>query len=254
MTDWATVVDRIGQLAGGIGAAQKQKDARIAATNYDHWKDMATFQQKYDIARFKEHHANRRADRSLYGSIYGDNLRWGNQGGGGLGASIDWKDVPKLDNMVTDIVDQSPTFTTDAYDDDGKMLSLATDQKNMLVSALRRAADNRPDLQNNPRAMRNYLETVYGSLDPKFTYTPAEDKFNWFGLGPDDVEESGSITFGGEAGMLVKKIVTGLSSLPAVKQTEALQKVKRDLRQKYAPSIANLYFNQIMSGLNNGRR
>ena len=225
MADWATVVDRIGQLAGGIGAAQKQKDARIAATNYNQWKDMTELQQKYDIARFKESQANRRADRSLYASIYGDNLRWGNQGGGsGLGASIEWKDVPKLDNMVSDIVDQSPTFQTDAYDESGKMLSLATDQKNMLVSALRRAADDRPDLQNNPRAMRNYLETVYGSLDPRFTYTPEES--NWFS---PDVPESGTITFGGEAGMLVKKIVTGLSSLPAVKQTAALQKVKHCL-------------------------
>ena len=221
MASFYTTVSRIGQLAGGLDVAQKEREKAIAAKNEQIRQFNLGLAKDYDIAKMKESGLDTRNLRSNLATITSAKIRSGAKGNLGL------TNLGNVNKMVTDSIIGSGMLNEDYYDDSGniksKYLGSLSGLQNIIMDRIIGTGSN--DVATITNVINDTLQQ----------------------LGPSIDESGGGLGFN-EA---VTNQITGLK----VKYGESMDKpmfiqnLRQDLMNKYkSTALVNRIISMITSG------
>tara|TARA_R110002096_G_scaffold48398_4_gene128468 strand:- start:10179 stop:10895 length:717 start_codon:yes stop_codon:yes gene_type:complete len=238
MPEWTTVVDRLGQLAGGLSAASNAKDARIASAQYDKWKDLALITQKYDIAQYNERGRDNRHRENFNFKQY----KYQNE----PIKPMSWTDTSKFEEAIDSAVGAS-FMNNDKLMSEGEL----TDQGAPLFQEIRglaaEALANVPEIHKDPQQVKAFLSQWMEEYDPQISFNDNNAFYNpttWFD------KETSEFSIGGSVAGEVNKIRGSLQRITNPTQRKAeLLRVQQELNKKYGPKMAKRLYARIAGGM-----
>ena len=254
LTSFSNMVGRLGMLTGQLDAADKKKKATQAKIKADAQRDIRDYMESqrqfnlgmtkdYDLARFNQDQANRRALYGMEGTLGAAMIRAAassNNTTDQLGLS----DMGNLNSMINDSVlnamtpDGQPLFPEDAFDGadlkpiyQGPFAEITSMVRNQVLSG---------QVQDNPVAVNKAINDALGLLSPTTSMT---EGFPVFG------SDSASMGFGGELGSLIAGFRGKLQSMPQSERQSEIQRFRDALTQR---GIAAPVVNQVIRIVSRG--
>ena len=255
LTSFSNMVGRLGMLTGQLDAAGRKKKAaaeKLRAEQYADRRDFMEGQRQfnlgmtkdYDLARFNQDQANRRALFGMEGTLGAAMIRAAassNNTTDQLGLS----DMGNLNSMISDSVlnamtpDGQPLFPNDAFDGadlkpiyQGPFAELTGMVRNQILSG---------QVQDNPVAINKAINDALGVLSPNVTTS---------GMGIGDGAPAASLGFGGELGSIISGFRGKLQSMPQSERQSEIQRFRDALTNRgLSPTVVNQVIRIVSRGI-----
>lgn len=255
LTSFSNMVGRLGMLTGQLDAAGKKKKAaaeKLRAEQYADRRDFMEGQRQfnlgmtkdYDLARFNQNEANRRAIYNMEGNLGAALIRAAAASNKPSTDQLGLSDMGNLNSMINDSVlnamtpDGQPLFPNDAFDGadlkpiyQGPFAELTGMVRNQILSG---------QVQDNPVAINKAINDALGVLSPNVTTS---------GMGIGDGAPSASLGFGGELGSIIAGFRGKLQSMPQSERQSEIQRFRDALTQR---GIAAPVVNQVIRIVSRG--
>ena len=255
LTSFSNMVGRLGMLTGQLDAASKKKKATQAKIKADAQRDIRDYMESqrqfnlgmtkdYDLARFNQDQANRRALYGMEGTLGAAMIRAAAAANKPPTDQLGLSDMGNLNSMINDSVlnamtpDGQPLFPEDAFDGadlkpiyQGPFAEITSMVRNQVLSG---------QVQDNPVAVNKAINDALGLLSPTTSMT---EGFPVFG------SDSASMGFGGELGSLIAGFRGKLQSMPQSERQSEIQRFRDALTQR---GIAAPVVNQVIRIVSRG--
>lgn len=232
MASFYTTVSRIGQLAGGLDVAQKEKEKAIAAKNESIRQFNLGLTKDYDIAKMDLAGKNQRNLNTNLTTLGAARIRSNNKGG------IQLNDVDNLDDVIANNIMGLGIIKPDFMDNDGNIKSGYNQSLGTLRNIIRDKIIN-SGVQNDMGAIQNIITETVTQLGPSIS-TLEEP---WSGDDP-----GGKLSFGGKIGEQIRALKNQYNK-PETDQTDFIKKLRQRLMQDYQSApLVNQLINMIMAG------
>lgn len=232
MASFFTTVSRLGQLAGGLDVAQKEKEKAIAAKNEQIRQFNLGLKKDYDIAGSRESGLDARNLRSNLATVTSAKIRAGGKG------SLKLNDFDNLNDVITSNIMGLGILDQNYFDDDGNIKSGYGASLGTLQNIIRDKIIN-SGVQNDMGAIQGIISDTVTQLGP--TISPIDK--NLF------TENTGGTLGFNET---ITKQITGLKNQynkPETDQPAFIQKLRQSLMRDYQSApLVNQIISMIMSG------
>ena len=253
LTSFSNMVGRLGMLTGQLDAADKKKKAAQAKIKAEAQRDIRDYMESqrqfnlgmskdYDLARFNQDQANRRALLSLEGTLGGAMIRAAAASNKPPTDQLGLGDMSNLNSMINDSVlnamtpDGQPLFPEDAFDGadlkpiyQGAFADITGMVRNQILSG---------QIQDNPVAVNKAINDALGLLSPTTTLNDPMVGF-----------DSVTTGFGGELGSIIAGFRSKLQSMPQSERQSEIQRFRDALTQR---GIAAPVVNQVIRIVSRG--
>ena len=222
MASFFTTVSRIGQLAGGLDVAQKEKEKAIAAKNEQIRQFNLGLKKDYDIAGSRESGLDARNLRSNLATITSANIKAGGKG------NIDLGDFINIDKLISDNIVGSGILGKDYYDDEGNIKSDYLGSLGGLKNIIRDRIIS-SGAKNNLGQIQNIINDTFSQLGPSIN------------------QDGGALGFN----ETVTNQITGLKEKyqQSTDKPAFIQNLRQRLMQDYkSTALVNRIISMIMSG------
>lgn len=249
------MVGRLGMLTGQLDAADKKKKAAQAKIKADSQRDIRDYMESqrqfnlgmskdYDLARFNQDQANRRALFGMEGTLGAAMIRAAAASNKPPTDQLGLGDMGNLNSMISDSVlnsmtpDGQPLFPNDAFDGadlkpiyQGPFAEITGMVRNQILSG---------QVQDNPVAINKAINDALGLLSPNITTS---------GIGLRRGDPAANLGFGGELGSLIAGFRGKLQSMPQSERQSEIQRFRDALTQR---GIAAPVVNQVIRIVSRG--
>ena len=242
MSRFMTTLGNLGLLAGQLDAAGKQKEAKQRAAAEEQRQFNLGLASKYDIAKFNQDQANRRAILNLEGTLGGAMIRANAKG---QANPLNLGNMSALNDMINTSVlnysgaDGTPLFGDDAFDGNdldplySGVYGQITDMvKNQVLSG---------QIGNDPASINKAINDALGLLSPQITTS---------GTGYFDGDPTATLSFGGELGQFVSSFRQKVMQTPAGQRGQLINDLRNSLTGRgLSSTVANQIIRLIQQGL-----
>ena len=252
LTSFSNMVGRLGMLTGQLDAADKKKKATQAKLKADAQRDIRDYMENqrqfnlgmtkdYDLARFNQDQANKRALFGMEGTLGAAMIRAAAASNKPPTDQLGLSDMSNLNSMISDSVlnamtpDGQPLFPEDAFDGgelkpiyQGPFAEITGMVRNQILAG---------QVQDNPVAVNKAINDALGLLSPTTTF--------------NDGWKSDSVTtgFGGELGSLISGFRGKLQSMPQSERQSEIQRFRDALTQR---GLSSTVVNQVIRIVSRG--
>ena len=255
LTSFSNMVGRLGMLTGQLDAADKKKKAAQAKIKLDAQRDIRDYMESqrqfnlgmtkdYDLARFNQDQANRRALFGMEGTLGAAMIRAAassNNTTDQLGLS----DMGNLNSMISDSVlnamtpDGQPLFPNDAFEG-GDLKPLYQGPFSEITNMVRSQVLS-GQVQDNPVAINKAINDALGLLSPNVTTS---------GMGIFDGDPAANVGFGGEMGSIIAGFRGKLQSMPQSERQAEIQRFRDALTNRgLSPNVVNQVIRIVSRGI-----
>ena len=255
LTSFSNMVGRLGMLTGQLDAAGKKKKAAQAKIKADAQRDIRDYMESqrqfnlgmtkdYDLARFNQDQANRRALFGMEGTLGAAMIRAAassNNTTDQLGLS----DMGNLNSMISDSVlnamtpDGQPLFPNDAFEG-GDLKPLYQGPFSEITNMVRSQVLS-GQVQDNPVAINKAINDALGLLSPNVTTS---------GMGIFDGDPAANVGFGGEMGSIIAGFRGKLQSMPQSERQAEIQRFRDALTNRgLSPNVVNQVIRIVSRGI-----
>lgn len=255
LTSFSNMVGRLGMLTGQLDAAGKKKKAAAEKLRSEQYRDRRDFMEgqrqfnlgmtkDYDLARFNQDQANRRALFGMEGTLGAAMIRAAassNNTTDQLGLS----DMSNLNSMISDSVlnamtpDGQPLFPNDAFEG-GDLKPLYQGPFSEITSMVRSQVLS-GQVQDNPVAINKAINDALGLLSPNVTTS---------GMGWMDGDPAANVGFGGEMGSIIAGFRGKLQSMPQSERQAEIQRFRDALKNRgLSPNVVNQVIRIVSRGI-----
>ena len=255
LTSFSNMVGRLGMLTGQLDAADKKKKATQAKIKADAQRDIRDYMENqrqfnlgmtkdYDLARFNQDQANKRALFGMEGTLGAAMIRAAAASNKPPTDQLGLSDMSNLNSMISDSVlnamtpDGQPLFPNDAFKDgdltplyQGPFAELTGMVRNQILSG---------QVQDNPVSINKAINDALGLLSPNITTS---------GIGWRRGDPAANLGFGGELGSLISGFRGKLQSMPQSERQSEIQRFRDALTQR---GIAAPVVNQVIRIVSRG--
>ena len=242
MSRFMTTLGNLGLLAGQLSAADKQKKTKQRAAAEEQRQFNLGLASKYDIARFNQDQANRRAILNLEGTLGGAMIRANAKG---QANPLNLGNMSALNDMINTSVlnysgaDGTPLFGNDAFDGN----DLSEDYTGVFgtITGLVRDQVLSGQVGNDPQSINKAINDALNLLSPQIN---KQDRDYWF-TGDDNV-----LGFGGEMGEFVSSFRQKVMQTPPGQRGDLINNLRNSLTGRgLSLTVANQIIRLIQQGL-----
>ena len=232
MASFYTTVSRIGQLAGGLDVAQKEREKAIAAKNEQIRQFNLGLQKDYDIARERIKSADARSYGSNLATITAAKIRSGAKG------NLKLNDFDNLDDVISNNIVGLGILKPDYFDNKGNIKSGYNQSLGTLRNIIRDKIIN-SGVQNDMGAIQSIITETVNQLSPSIS--PLDNPL--FGD-----ETGGKLGFGGVVGKQIQALKNQYQK-PETDQPTFIKNLRQRLMQEYKSApLVNQIINSIIAG------
>lgn len=256
LTSFSNMVGRLGMLTGQLDAAGKKKKAAAEKLRSEQYRDRRDFMEgqrqfnlgmtkDYDLARFNQDQANRRAIFGMEGTLGAAMIRAAAAANKPPTDQLGLSDMSNINTMISDSVlnamtpDGQPLFPADAFDGgelkplyQGPFAEITTMVRNQILSG---------QVQDNPVAVNKAINDALGLLSPNVTTS---------GMGILDGAPAANVGFGGEMGSIIAGFRGKLQSMPQSERQSEIQRFRDALTNRgLSPTVVNQVIRIVSRGI-----
>lgn len=231
MASFYTTVSRIGQLAGGLDVAQKEKEKATAAKNEQIRQFNLGLTKDYDIAKMDLAGKNQRNLNTNLTTLGSAKIRAGGKG------SLKLNDFGNLNDVITSNIMGLGVLDADYFDSDGNIKSGYGASLGTLQNIIRDKIIN-SGVQNDMGAIQGIITDTVSQLGP--SVSPLK-KIYESGTG-------GELSFGGQVGDQIRALQNQYKK-PETDQPTFIKNLRQRLMQEYKSApLVNQIINMIIAG------
>ena len=172
MASFYTTVSRLGQLAGGLDVAQKEREKAIAAKNEQIRQFNLGLQKDYDIARERIKSADARNYASNLATVTAAKIRSGGKNSLGL------SDFSNLGNVIEQGIMNSGVINKDYFQDDGTIGKDYMDSLSGLKGIIQDEIISKGIGSNDLAGINQVIQDVYKRYQPSIAQDGGALSFN----------------------------------------------------------------------------
>lgn len=256
LTSFSNMVGRLGMLTGQLDAADKKKKAAQAKIKADAQRDIRDYMESqrqfnlgmakdYDLARFNQNEANRRALYNMEGTLGAAMIRAAAASNKPPTDQLGLSDMSNINTMISDSVLNATTpdgqfiFPESAYEGNdlkpefvGPFNQITQMVRNQILAG---------QVSDNPASVNKAINDAIGLLSPTVNFDAGE----LYGY-----DSPPSMGFGGEMGSLISGFRSKLQGMPQSERQSEIQRFRDALTNRgLSPNVVNQVIRIVSRGI-----
>ena len=256
LTSFSNMVGRLGMLTGQLDAASKKKKATQAKIKADAQRDIRDYMENqrqfnlgmakdYDLARFNQNEANRRALYNMEGTLGAAMIRAAAASNKPPTDQLGLSDMSNINTMISDSVLNATTpdgrfiFPESAYEGNdlkpefvGPFNQITQMVRNQILAG---------QVSDNPASVNKAINDAIGLLSPTVNFDAGE----LYGY-----DSPPSMGFGGEMGSLISGFRSKLQGMPQSERQSEIQRFRDALTNRgLSPNVVNQVIRIVSRGI-----
>ena len=256
LTSFSNMVGRLGMLTGQLDAAGKKKKAAQAKIKADAQRDIRDYMESqrqfnlgmakdYDLARFNQNEANRRALYNMEGTLGAAMIRAAAASNKPPTDQLGLSDMSNINTMISDSVLNATTpdgqfiFPESAYEGNdlkpefvGPFNQITQMVRNQILAG---------QVSDNPASVNKAINDAIGLLSPTVNFDAGE----LYGY-----DSPPSMGFGGEMGSLISGFRSKLQGMPQSERQSEIQRFRDALTNRgLSPNVVNQVIRIVSRGI-----
>ena len=258
LTSFSNMVGRLGMLTGQLDAAGKKKKAateQLRAKQYADRRDFMEGQRQfnlgmtkdYDLARFNQNEANRRAIYNMEGNLGAALIRAAAASNKPPTDQLGLSDMSNINTMISDSVLNATTpdgqfiFPESAYEGNdlkpefvGPFNQITQMVRNQILAG---------QVSDNPASVNKAINDAISLLSPTVNFEAGD----YWGYEKDGTPSMG---FGGEMGSLISGFRSKLQGMPQSERQSEIQRFRDALTNRgLSPNVVNQVIRIVSRGI-----
>ena len=256
LTSFSNMVGRLGMLTGQLDAAGKKKKTAAEKLRSEQYRDRRDFMEgqrqfnlgmtkDYDLARFNQDQANRRALYGMEGTLGAAMIRAAAASNKPPTDQLGLSDMSNINTMISDSVLNATTpdgqfiFPESAYEGNdlkpefvGPFNQITQMVRNQILAG---------QISDNPASVNKAINDAIGLLSPTVNF----DEGELYGY-----DSPPSMGFGGEMGSLISGFRGKLQSMPQSERQAEIQRFRDALKNRgLSPNVVNQVIRIVSRGI-----